>query len=970
MAELLSPGVFMEVVPSQNNIIEGVSTSNGAFIGYTERGPENEARLVTSFQQFLQTFGGYTRESRTALSVAKFFENGGARAYVVRVVPADATPADAKVLSEHQGDTAVEATGVALVSATALTTGLAVNGGDTPIQPGTVTMRWRAAGTPFTGEQAVARDGTTPLATALSVLHYEGRVPPTLLATLHERLLRLVPGATTTITWTSGGGPLSISIAAPVSGTVGVGTSGGGSTASLDFRTGLFSLRIHPTETPDDAQPIDVAGTPAVGDPGQAAAAAIGSGANGTVNIVSDTIGAAGNSYTVTVIDPTPTLNVPLAATWDGTTLEVTLATDGAGALDPAANTATLVTAAINLAAGPDLTATASGTGADPLTAAEALQFFAGGRDATDYFAVADDGAGVLVESVGEALTGTGTIDYSTGAFSFTTHTSGPNLPNSIPYNTQPILADYTIRAWDLDPVSRGEWAHDLRVSITGSAEAFDPFTSSYSAFNVTVEIYNASILGFEVLERFEGVDFSDPAAARFFPSYVPQISGLFSADADGANEPPLQLNGRLFSRVLAGGNETTPNKTITQATSGNLGPVRIGRRSVTISYVSATDGETKTITDNGAGLLVGSVDPSGTNTIDYLTGAFNFTTLDPIRSGTLVQATYYQEPSATVTREQFGDLAKGYTQGSNGTFDATNYGRNQFTDVALSAQLQGIYALDRLDILCQVCVPDFAGDVQITKDLLGYADNRELLPAGPDRFVLLTGPETIQNAQDLRDWLQFEVNTFSKYAAFYGPWVRVPDPLRPGTNVIFPPLGILAGIYARTDSAKNVAKVPAGTVDGQMRGISSLAALFGQGERDILTPAKINALIATPLTGTVVWGARTMSQTSEWRYISAVRTLMFLARSIYNATQWTVFENINPQLWSRITTQLNGFLGRLTAEGYFASGIASQAFRVQCDDKNNTQATIDAGQVIVDVAFAPTKPGEFIRFRIAQLQA
>jgi phage tail sheath protein FI len=971
VAELLSPGVFMEVVPSQNNIIEGVSTSNGAFVGYTERGPENDARLVSSFQQYLQLFGPYTRESRTALSVAKFFENGGARAYVVRVVPADATAADAKVLSQHKDDAAVTSTGIPAVAATALTTGLAVNGGDTPIQPGSLSIKWRAAGTAFTGEQATARDGVTLLATVGGTLHYEGRVPPSLLASLHDKLLRLVPGATTTITWQSAGGPLLVTIAAPVSGTVGVGTNGGGSTAALDFRTGVFSLRIHPTETPDDAQAIDVAGTPAVGDPGAAAFALIGSAApNSEVRIDVDAIGAAGNAFTVTVIDPSPDISSPLGATWNGTSLVVSLATDGVGALDPAANTGTLVAAQINIAAAGDLTAAPTGTGAVALAAAEALQYFSGGRDATAYFAVADDGAGLLVESVGEALTGTGLIDYDTGAFSFLTHVSGPTLPNSVPFNTEILLADYTIAAWDLDPVSRGTWAHNLRVSISGSSEAFDPFTASYRAFNVAVEIYNPAVLGFEVLERYEEIDFSDPNAARFFPAYISQISGLFSANAIGGDEPPLQLNGRNFVHVLGGGNEAAPGKVFSSTTSGALSAVRVGRRSVSITYVSAVDGETKTITDTGAGILSGSVDPTAVNTINYITGAFSFTTLEAVKSGTLVQVSYYQEPAATVSREQFGDTDKGYTTGTDGTFDATNYGRNQFTDIALSATNGGIYALDRLDILCQLCVPDFAGDVQITKDILGYVDNRELLPAGPDRFALLTGPETIQNAQDLRDWLQFEVNTFSKYAAFYGPWVRVPDPLRPGTNVIFPPLGLLAGIYARTDTTKNVAKTPAGTSDGQLRGISSLAAIFGKGQQDILTPAKINALISTPLTGNVVWGARTLSQLSEWRYISAVRTLMFLSRSIYNATQWIVFENNNPQLWARIKTQLDGFLGRLTNDGYFASGIASQAFRVQVDAKNNSQATIDAGQVIIDVSFAPTKPAEFVRFRIAQLQA
>jgi phage tail sheath protein FI len=53
--------------------------------------------------------------------------------------------------------------------------------------------------------------------------------------------------------------------------------------------------------------------------------------------------------------------------------------------------------------------------------------------------------------------------------------------------------------------------------------------------------------------------------------------------------------------------------------------------------------------------------------------------------------------------------------------------------------------------------------------------------------------------------------------------------------------------------------------------------------------------------------------------------------------------------------------------EGYFAGTSATQAFRVICDSTNNSQNTIDQGQVIIDVLLAPQKPAEFVRFRFTQ---
>ena len=46
------------------------------------------------------------------------------------------------------------------------------------------------------------------------------------------------------------------------------------------------------------------------------------------------------------------------------------------------------------------------------------------------------------------------------------------------------------------------------------------------------------------------------------------------------------------------------------------------------------------------------------------------------------------------------------------------------------------------------------------------------------------------------------------------------------------------------------------------------------------------------------------------------------------------------------------------------------ESFRVICDESNNSTDTINAGQVIIDVAIAPTKPAEFVRFRFTQLSA
>ncbi len=93
MPEYLSPGVYVEEFEIGAKPIEGVGTSTAGFLGMTERGPQ-QPRLVTSFAQFMNLYGGYIPDSFTAHSVDGFFKNGGQRCFIGRIVKKDAGTAE------------------------------------------------------------------------------------------------------------------------------------------------------------------------------------------------------------------------------------------------------------------------------------------------------------------------------------------------------------------------------------------------------------------------------------------------------------------------------------------------------------------------------------------------------------------------------------------------------------------------------------------------------------------------------------------------------------------------------------------------------------------------------------------------------------------------------------------------------------------------------------------------------------
>jgi uncharacterized protein len=107
MSEYLAPGVFVEETSFRQKTIEGVSTSTTAFVGPTRFGPsEGEPPLLTSFSEFERIYGGidqllFGSEEAThnylAHAVRAYFEEGGRRLYVSRVVDSTAVRASASV---------------------------------------------------------------------------------------------------------------------------------------------------------------------------------------------------------------------------------------------------------------------------------------------------------------------------------------------------------------------------------------------------------------------------------------------------------------------------------------------------------------------------------------------------------------------------------------------------------------------------------------------------------------------------------------------------------------------------------------------------------------------------------------------------------------------------------------------------------------------------------------------------------
>ena len=264
-----------------------------------------------------------------------------------------------------------------------------------------------------------------------------------------------------------------------------------------------------------------------------------------------------------------------------------------------------------------------------------------------------------------------------------------------------------------------------------------------------------------------------------------------------------------------------------------------------------------------------------------------------------------------------------------------------------------GIKAFEDIDQVSIIAAPGNT-DVKVQLSLVAHCEKLK------DRFAVLDIPENMQKISDA----EAHRNSFdSSYAALYHPWLTVYDPLEK-RDIFIPPSGSVLGIYSRSDQERGVHKAPA---NEPIRGTLDLRYQLTTGEQDILNPKGVNLIRAFPGRGIRVWGARTCSSNSLWRYINVRRLFLFIEESIDEGTQWVVFEPNNEKLWGRVKATITEFLTRVWRDGALMGTKAEEAFFVKCDRTTMTQDDIDNGKLICVIGVAPVKPAEFVIFRIAQ---
>jgi phage tail sheath protein FI len=292
--------------------------------------------------------------------------------------------------------------------------------------------------------------------------------------------------------------------------------------------------------------------------------------------------------------------------------------------------------------------------------------------------------------------------------------------------------------------------------------------------------------------------------------------------------------------------------------------------------------------------------------------------------------------------------LAGGQDGGTPGSTDVIGDGTVPRTGLKSIEATQGVNI---------IAAPGFTAQ-DVVNELISQAERLQ------DRFAVFEASQDVSVTNpSVTAVLAERARYNSRYAAMYYPWVLVTDPLTK-QQVAVPPSGHVIGAYARTDNERGVFKAPANVV---LRNILGFSVEVPDGEQDLLNPNGVDVVRRFDGLGNVIWGGRTISAESLWRYVSVRRLFIFIEQSIVKGTRFAVFEPNDQRLWAKLRDAVTNFLTTQWRAGALFGAKPEQAFFVKVDETTTTQDDRDNGRVNIVVGIAPVRPAEFVVFQIGQ---
>lgn len=297
-------------------------------------------------------------------------------------------------------------------------------------------------------------------------------------------------------------------------------------------------------------------------------------------------------------------------------------------------------------------------------------------------------------------------------------------------------------------------------------------------------------------------------------------------------------------------------------------------------------------------------------------------------------------------------------TQPSNGTYQLNSTG----SDGEAPEESDYLEAMETLklatDLSTFTIVPNYDTEqTPLWQPMVEFAERNHL-------FAVLYAPAELEYSEVLSLRQSSLVNSGS--ACLVYPWVMTNY-----TVNFIPPVGGYMGKLSLMDFNYGPWAPNAGYVNGQLFKASAIETNLTEDEIGELNVKGVIPIRFIPNVGYVIWGNRTLSNSTSYLYVTVRRTMNFIIKSIMEGTRSLIFKPNTPVVWANLTNQVSAFLRYLYSVGalYSPTGNEADAFFVQCDSTLNTPTTIEQGILKARIGVRITRCIEFLIFEITQIE-
>lgn len=175
---------------------------------------------------------------------------------------------------------------------------------------------------------------------------------------------------------------------------------------------------------------------------------------------------------------------------------------------------------------------------------------------------------------------------------------------------------------------------------------------------------------------------------------------------------------------------------------------------------------------------------------------------------------------------------------------------------------------------------------------------------------------------------------------------------------------GDVAGTMVRTDVTRDPWWSPGGYERGQIKNVIKLSFNPNKTARDILYKNGINPVITDKGNGTILFGDKTLlTKPSAFDRINVRRLFIVLEKAIAVAAKYSLFEFNDEFTRAQFRNMVEPFLRDVQGR----RGI--YAFRVVCDETNNTGEVIDRNEFVGDIYIKPARSINYIQLNFVAVR-